>query len=418
MQSVGRKTEFGAFVTGLLPLFLLAHFGHHLLTALPIPLSPMIRTDFSLDYTSAGLVISAFNLAYGIGQLPGGWLADRLGPRIMMAVGICGIALAGFLVGLSQGFWMLIIALGLMGILGGGYHPAAPVLISSCVERQHRGRALGLHVVGGSASFFLAPIIAAAIAAYWGWRGSFLTLSLLALAFGIFFYLVLRRRVGAEEEAHAPRKAAARIPAEPFQWRPLAIFIFISCFAGSVIFSAMSFLPLYLVDRVGFSQETAGAFFAVLYSGGLWSGPLGGYLSDRFGPIPVVVTVLFLAAPVLYLLQFISSWVGAGILFLMIGMIIYVRMPVSEAYIVAQTPEHNRSAILGIYFFSHMEGGGVLAPAMGYLIDHLGFSTSFTIAGVLVFFATLIGYFLLRGSPQGRPAVPEREKSLPIKLTE
>ena len=119
MESIKKKTELGALVTGLLPLFVLAHFGHHLLTALPIPLSPMIRSDFSLSYTSAGLVISAFNLSYGIGQLPGGWLADRFGPRIMMTVGICGVALAGFFVGLSQTFWMMIILLALMSLKDG-----------------------------------------------------------------------------------------------------------------------------------------------------------------------------------------------------------------------------------------------------------------------------------------------------------
>ena len=61
---------------------MLAHFGHHLLTALPVPLLPMIRDDFGLDYTQSGLVITAFSLAYGIGQLPAGWLADRIGTRV------------------------------------------------------------------------------------------------------------------------------------------------------------------------------------------------------------------------------------------------------------------------------------------------------------------------------------------------
>jgi MFS family permease len=360
VESIKKKTEFGAFVTGLLPLFVLAHFGHHLLTALPIPLSPMIRSDFSLDYTYAGLVISAFNLSYGIGQLPGGWLADRFGPRIMMTVGICGIALAGFFVGLSQTFWMMMIFLALMGVMGGGYHPAAPALISASVERRHQGRALGLHIIGGSASFFLAPMIAAVIASYWGWRGSFITLSVFTMAFGIFFYAVLRRRAAAEGTKRESVTRPQESPADSFRWRHLVIFISMSSLAGAIIFSTMSFLPLYLVDRIGFSKETAGAFFALLYSGGLWGGPIGGYLSDRFGPIPVVLAVLFLAGPVVCLLQFVSSWVGAGILLLMIGMIIYVRMPVSEAYIVAKTPAHNRSAILGIYYFSHMEGGGVL----------------------------------------------------------
>jgi predicted MFS family arabinose efflux permease len=239
-------------------------------------------------------------------------------------------------------------------------------------------------------------MIAAVIASYWGWRGSFITLSVFTMVFGILFYAVLKRR-GAEEGIK--QKSAIRpqgSPADSSRWRPLAIFIFMSCFAGAIIFSVMSFLPLYLVDRIGFSKETAGAFFALLYSGGFWGGPMGGYLSDRFGPIPVVLTVLFLAGPVVCFLQFTSSWLGAGILLWMIGMIIYVRMPVSEAYIVARTPEHNRSAILGIYYFSHMEGGGVLTPVMGYMIDRLGFSLSFTIAGILLVSVTLIGFLFLR----------------------
>jgi len=239
-------------------------------------------------------------------------------------------------------------------------------------------------------------MIAAVIASYWGWRGSFITLSVFAMAFGIFFYAVLRRRTAAEG---ARRKSVTRpqeSPVEASRWRHLVIFISMSSVAGAIIFSANSFLPLYLVDRVGFSKETAGAFFALLYSGGLWAGPIGGYLSDRFGPIPVILTVLFLAGPVVYLFQFISSWLGAAILLLMIGMVIYVRMPVSEAYIVNKTPEHNRSAILGIYYFTHMEGGGVLTPVMGYMIDRLGFSLSFTIAGVALVSGTLVGSLLLR----------------------
>ena len=98
---------------------MLAHFGHHLLTALPVPLLPMIKDDFALDYTQSGLVISAFTLSYGIGQLPAGWLADRIGRRILIAIGICGVALAGLIIGISHTYIMLIIFLALMGVMGG-----------------------------------------------------------------------------------------------------------------------------------------------------------------------------------------------------------------------------------------------------------------------------------------------------------
>ena len=113
---------------------MVAHFAHHLVNALPVPLLPLIRDSFALDYTRSGLVISAFSLSYGIGQLPGGWLADRIGPRILITIGICGVALAGLLVGLSQTYIMMLVFLALMGVLGGGYHPASAPLISASVE--------------------------------------------------------------------------------------------------------------------------------------------------------------------------------------------------------------------------------------------------------------------------------------------
>ena len=387
----------------MLPLFVLAHFSHHLLMALTIPLSPMIRSDFSLDYTYTGLVISAFNLSYGIGQLPGGWLADRFGPRWMITLGIWGVAVAGFFVGLSQSFGMTVVFLALMGILGGGYHPAAPPMISSLVEPMRRGRALGLHMIGGGASFFLSPIIAMAIAAYWGWRGSYICLAVPTLAFGIYFHLLLKKReAGGSMDRGRSSRPTESAPAQRL-FGPLIVVIFLSTFSAAVLFSVMSFIPLFLVDKIGYSKETAGTFFAVIYSAGLWASPLGGYLSDRFGSIPVLLFVLFLTGPVIFLLHFVSSWLGIGILLLALGMIIYVRMPVSESYILAHTPERRRSAVLGIYFFAGMEGGGILTPLVGYLIDRLGFFVTYTLAASMIVLATLIcGIFLRGGSKPKR----------------
>ena len=388
---------------GLLLLFVLAHFCHHLLMALTIPLSPMIRSDFSLDYTYTGLVISAFNLAYGIGQLPGGWLADRFGPRWMITLGIWGVALAGFFVGLSHGFGTLLVFLALMGFLGGGYHPAAPPMISSLVEPMRRGRALGLHMIGGGASFFLSPIIAMAIAAYWGWRGSFIFLAVPTLAFGIYFHWILKKRKGGRSLDRVRSSRPTEGAPAPRLLRPLIVVIFLSTFSAAILFAVMSFIPLFLVDRIGYSKETAGTFFAVIYSAGLWASPLGGYLSDRFGPIPVLLFALLLTGPVIFLLHFVSSWLGIGVLLLALGMIIYVRMPVSESYILSHTPERRRSAVLGIYFFAGMEGGGILTPVMGYLIDHLGFFVSYTLSASIIILTTLICGVLLRDDLRSKP---------------
>ena len=94
----------------------------------------MIRDDFNLSYTQAGLVVSAFSLSYGCSQLPAGWLADRISYRVLITIGICGVAVAGLLVGLSNTYIMAIIFLVFMGIAGGGYHPSAAPLIGASTE--------------------------------------------------------------------------------------------------------------------------------------------------------------------------------------------------------------------------------------------------------------------------------------------
>lgn len=371
---------------------------HHLVTALPIPLLPFIRDDFALDYTQSGLAVSAFNLPYGISQLPAGWFADRIGPRILITTGICGVALAGLLVGLSQTYIMMIVFLALMGVLGGGYHPASPPVISASVGPKNRGRALGVHLIGGSASYFLTPLIGVAIATVWGWHGSFITLAVPTMAFGILFYVLLGRRADTKRAKHRITSSHSQAPPTPGHLRRLAVLIILSTFNGAMIFSIIAFIPLLMVDHFGVGKETAAIFLAIIYSAGLWASPLGGYLSDRLGRVPVILTVCFIAGPAIYLLNLVPYGLGIGALLLIIGMVQYIRMPVTEAYIVGQTSERNRSTILGIYYFGNQGGSGVLTPIMGHLIDQLGFHTSFTIAGATVVVVTLACSILLWGN--------------------
>ena len=345
-------------------------------------------------------MVGTFNLAYGIGQLPAGWVADRIGPRIVITIGICGVAVAGFLVGLSQTYIMALVFLALMGIAGGGYHPAAPPVVSSSVGLEKRGRALGLHMIGGSASFFLAPIIAAAIAAVWGWRGSFIGLAIPAMVFGVVLYVLMGRRGIGKKTADRITVSEGEAPAQPGRWRRLVWFIILSTGTQAVVFSTLAFIPVFLVDYFGISKEAAAASVAYIYAPGLLVGPLAGYLSDRLGRVPLILAVCFMAGPLIYLLNLVPYGpygIGSAVLLVLFGVFLYVRMPVSEAYIVGQAPERHRSTILGIYYFSAMEGGGVLAPVMGYLIDKLDFYTSFTIAAAVVLGVTLICSIFLWG---------------------
>jgi MFS family permease len=384
------RSFFHRLFSGVTWLFVVAHLSHHVITALVVPLLPFIRTDFGLDYTQAGFVISAFSLSYGIAQLPAGWLADRLGPHKLITLSISGVAFAGLMIGFSHVYAMMIAFLILMGLVGGGYHPSAPPLIAASVKPEKRGFALGCHVIGGSASYFLSPLIGAYVATRLGWRGAFISLAIPVIIFGAFFHVILGRRV-AMPAASGSRGGKRRVPRESiFQHRTIVVFIFMSAFTSAVMASSISFIPLYMVDQFHVPGKTAAAFIAIIYSSGLWAAPLGGYLSDRMGRIPMILGVCFLMGPAVFLINYVPFGIGFGLLLLVIGAVLMIRMPVTEAYIVGEVPDHMRSTILGVYYFCAIEGGGVLTPVMGSLVDHFGFYTAFTAAGSAIVLITSV----------------------------
>jgi len=368
------------------------------LTALPIPLIPYIRDEFALDYTQAGVVIAVFSLAYGISNLPAGWLADRIGPLVLITTGVSGVALAGLLVGFSQTYVMMIVCLVLMGVLAGGYHPSAPPLVSASVSPEKRGRALGFHLIGGSAGHFVTPLVAAATAVVWGWRSSFIILAVPIMVFGIILYSILKRHVTIKKFGDKAGSPLDQVQTEPHHIRRLVSTIVVSNFAMATITSIISFMPLYAVDQLGFNKEAAAALIAIAYSGGFWAHPLGGYLADRFGRVPVILSACFAAGPAIYLLNVVTQGLGISAVLVVLGTLLFMRMPAAESYVVSHTSARHRSFILGIYFFGNVEGVGLITPVLGYLIDHYGFNVSFTIAGTVLFIVTVVCAILLRGS--------------------
>ena len=344
------------------------------------------------------MVFSAFTLPYGISQIPAGWLADRINRRIIMIVGICGVGLAGVLVGLSQTYIMLIVFLVLMGVLGGGYHPSAIPMVSSLVESKKRGRTLGIHEIGAGAGFSVVPLIAAFMATAWGWRGSFIGLAIAPLVFGIIFYRVLVRRAAMSRTQPKINKHHEEAAPQPGYRRRLVALIIFSAGTGGVVAAVAAFLPLYMVDHFGVSEQTAASLMSVYYSAGLWAGLLGGYISDRLGRVPVLVLNSLIAGAAVYLLTLAPYGLGSGSLFFILGITTFVRWPVSDAYIIGQTTERNRSTMYGVFYFSMIASAALLAPPLGLIIDHFGFHNGFIIASVAIVVVVLACSPFLRGS--------------------
>ncbi len=382
-----------------LPWFIMAHFGHHLLTALPGPLLPSIRTEFGLNYTQSSIVTTSFALSGGASQLPSGWLADRINPVILLAIGTLGVAVGGILVGVSSTYMMLIIFMIVMGLMTGGYHPASTPMILSSVEPKMRGRALGLHLLGGNSSFFVAPLIAGGIMAIWpawGWHGPFIILAIPTAIFGLIFYIYLTRRGGRGHVETARKRAAAEKPPQQGYKRRLIAYLVQMVLGGGAGMSVNAFLALYMTDVLNTSDSEAAMLMSIMFIPGIIGGTvIGGWISDRIGTIRVIIVTSIFSGLIIFGLK--SATLGFGfyaVLFTM-GLIMAVRMPVTEVFIMSQTPSRHRSTIYGVYYFTMQYTGAIFAPVMGWAIEKYTFDTMFTFSAIAVTAVSVVTSFFI-----------------------
>jgi len=290
----------------------------------------------------------------------------------------------------------LLVASALMGVLGGGYHPSAPTLISAATEPARRGSALGLHMIGGSVAYFVAPLFAAGIAVAMGWRSAFIILAVPAIIFGFIFYRILGRR--AREMTSSQHKSwESTTPESPVNWPRLVTLLVLSCFTAGIVLAVLAFIPLYLVDEYGYAEHGGAASVSLFYSTGLWAAVAGGYVADRLGNVRVVAILGILSGPALIVLGVASSDILVMAMLLCLGIALYARAPASESFVLSNSPQRHRSTVLGLYYFGAQEGTGVLAPAVGLAIDRFGFSTAYVASGIVMMAVALVcGAILLR----------------------
>ena len=114
----------------------LISFGHMLshfyFLVLP-PILPLLKSELDVSYTALGALMSAFALAAGIAQTPVGFIVDRVGARIVLVAGLFVEGLCIALMGLADGFWMLMALYAVAGVANTVFHPADYAIMAASI---------------------------------------------------------------------------------------------------------------------------------------------------------------------------------------------------------------------------------------------------------------------------------------------
>jgi len=368
--------------TALLAVFSLAHFCHHLSTAAAVPLLPMIRDSFQLDYFRSGLLLSAFSIVYGLVQLPMGVIADRYSKRSVLSLGLLGTGAACIAAGLSGGYLQILMALLLMGVAGSTYHAPSSAFLAQVFDRETRGRVLGIHIVGGTLGLMAAPLVAIFVSnVTGGWRAAFIVMGLPILLSGVLLWTL----AGAHEAAN--REQVAREKAEPLPLttvvRLLGTLVIVAILTQLLVAGMNSFLPLYLVDKHGAPKDMAGLVMAVVFAAGVVGAPVGGAISDRLGRKPIILMSVVGVGPMVFLVTILPlgpAMIGAIALY---GLFQVFRLPAIESQIADVIPIRQRTTVLGGYNLVAQQTTGIATPIFGWVMDQFGLNTGFALLAAI-----------------------------------
>jgi len=155
---------------------------------------PMIGDEFSLSNTQLGGVVSIFAIFYMLGQVPGGMLADRFGPRPLLIVALILWSVFTALTGFAWGLVSLMVMRAMFGLSQGLFPAASFKALAERTRPKTRATAMRFMIGANNLGPGIAPLIIAPVLMAVGWRDAFWLVAIVGAVIGTVVWLVLPRR--------------------------------------------------------------------------------------------------------------------------------------------------------------------------------------------------------------------------------
>jgi sugar phosphate permease len=257
-------------------------------------MAPDLMKTFGLSSAALGLFGSMYFWAYALSQLPAGILADRLGPRVTMAMFVAMAGVGALLLGQAESFKAALAGRFLIGFGVGFVFVPAMRLLADWFRSNEFATFSSLLLAVGNMGVLAATGPLVALMALIGWRNSMSAVGAATLIIAVLCYLVLRNKpadIGGASPAELEGRPETR-PAASFtiaqairmsasNWNVWTVIIMFFVWYGTIMAFQGLWVGPWLVNVYGLTKTEAGRYASLIPLGMIVGCPLAGVLADR-----------------------------------------------------------------------------------------------------------------------------------------
>lgn len=381
-----------------------------------------ITKDLHLSASATGLLLSSFFAGYAIMQMPGGLLADRLGPRKVLLISVIMWSIFTALTGAAWSMASMVVIRFLFGIGEGGFQPAGSKIISLTYAREERARAMSVVLSSSGIVGLFIPILSATMLTTLGWRTMFVIFGCFGAVIAVLYWIFIKLPKDNANTAEAPiagsnQKGSFKLLFKtPLMWNLLIAYF---CMYA-VNWGLATWLPTYLSKARGLSLISLGWLQTIPGVVGIIAVYLSGYLIDKLpkGRERAYASLACVCVGILLYLMFTSSNVTSFMVYQTINTIpltfVLILLP---SIVLKNFSSSVAGSAMGIVNTGGQLAGFLTPLVIGFIVD--AFKGSFDAAfWMLIGFAIIcIGALLTMNVEKGELLKPIHEETGPLNMS-
>lgn len=279
------KRGFSRYQTRLVALLALAQFTVILDFIIMSPLGAIIMPALNITAAQFGVAVSAYAFSAGISGILAAGFADQFDRKRLLLFFYTGFTAGTTLCALAPNYHLLLLGRIVTGLFGGVIGSIVLAIVTDLFPLHLRGRVMGFVQTAFAASQVLGIPVGLFLSNHWNWHVTFGALVVLAIA-TIIAVLFLMKPVNAHLQLKQDKNAFAHLIATVGQPRYTLAFAVTTLLATGG-FMLMPFGSAYTVHNLGIDITDLPTIYLVSGLFSIFTGPLVGRASDKFGKFPV-----------------------------------------------------------------------------------------------------------------------------------